>query len=820
MNNKLIFLILFLVSFSVSAFAQQAVDVTPNNPNTNNALTCSVYGGYIPDSYVWKVNGNQVSDLTSNTVPASRTLKGQTWSCDAIVNFGSGVLRSIGTDSVTISNTAPTLNPIPNAVVAVGTQFSYQVTASDIDSPNDALTYSIVSSPSSSISISSTGVISFTPLSVGIYSVTVSVTDSSGASATQAFTITSNSAVNTPPSFTTTGVPTGTVGILYTYDANATDPDGDPLTFSLVSAPVGMTIDSVTGIVSWIPSAAGVYNPITVGVSDGFVTVTQIYSINVGSIVGNQPPVFTSTPITIGTVGVPYVYDADAFDPDGDTLTYNVVGPVWMQIVSATGVIFGTPSLPGTYPITVEVDDGTNPTVTQPYTITVSSSGSFTVIASANQTSGNLPLTVSFSSVSSGGFGTVTYMWDFDGDFAIDSNNQNDVFTYLSPGTYFATVYASDSFGNSAQDTVQIDVTSTGVLAAFIVPDTTSGVRPLSVFFDSAVSGGTQPYSYAWDFNGDTVIDSAFSFDFYTYTPAGTYNVTLTVTDNLGVVSTDSVLITVLPQGPSITTTSCPDGEVDKSYTCDINAAGTGTLTYSLVTRPAGMTINSATGVISWTPTDDGPFSFRVRVTDPNGLTAERTYTIDVNDNKVQDGDLVVSSIKFLEDSFNQGGTVTAVVSLDNQGDIDAKDLIVTMSVEDLGVTTSTGKFTVKDGDKESKTLTLELPSQVVGDDYLVKFTIKNKDVSITKYKQITINGAKSVASSTTSNVPSNMQVNYQPSITSYQPTSSKAKTNWSGIWFMVVVLLLLFALVVYLARTVLKENKEDAVRITALDEF
>jgi hypothetical protein len=38
---------------------------------------------------------------------------------------------------------------------------------------------------------------------------------------------------------------------VYTYQVVAEDPDGDPVTFSLASAPPGMTIDSKTGIITW-----------------------------------------------------------------------------------------------------------------------------------------------------------------------------------------------------------------------------------------------------------------------------------------------------------------------------------------------------------------------------------------------------------------------------------------------------------------------------------------------------------------------------------------------------------------------------------------
>ncbi|MCH8003110.1 MAG: lamin tail domain-containing protein [Nanoarchaeota archaeon] len=68
----------------------------------------------------------------------------------------------------------------------------------------------------------------------------------------------------------------------YTYDVDATDPDGDVLTFSLLTSPSGMSIDSSTGVISWTPilSQVGVNN-VTVNVSDGSLTETQSYNITV-----------------------------------------------------------------------------------------------------------------------------------------------------------------------------------------------------------------------------------------------------------------------------------------------------------------------------------------------------------------------------------------------------------------------------------------------------------------------------------------------------------------------------------------------------------
>ena len=60
---------------------------------------------------------------------------------------------------------------------------------------------------------------------------------------------------NRPPLFTSTPVIDANVNTSYTYQAAATDPDGDSITFSVVSGPQGLKIDPTSGSVTWSPTA-------------------------------------------------------------------------------------------------------------------------------------------------------------------------------------------------------------------------------------------------------------------------------------------------------------------------------------------------------------------------------------------------------------------------------------------------------------------------------------------------------------------------------------------------------------------------------------
>jgi len=88
--------------------------------------------------------------------------------------------------------------------------------------------------------------------------------------------------VNHAPVITSTPITTATVGVLYTYDVEATDPDGDTLTYSLTTGPKGMIIETATGLVTWTPDSnqTGKHN-ISVEISNESKKTTQNFTITV-----------------------------------------------------------------------------------------------------------------------------------------------------------------------------------------------------------------------------------------------------------------------------------------------------------------------------------------------------------------------------------------------------------------------------------------------------------------------------------------------------------------------------------------------------------
>ncbi len=129
-------------------------------------------------------------------------------------------------------------------------------------------------------------------------------------------------------------------------------------------------------------------------------------------------------------------------------------------------------------------------------------------------------------------------------------------------GVYNIKIYAVDDLSPDLQ-TLELTVNPGPVAlhATCSNVDPASGEAPLTVAFAAAASGGSGAYTYTWDFNDNTPIDykNYNKNTDHTYSAAGTYVSTITVTDvNTGETDTATCpAITVKPQQPHTITGTC-----------------------------------------------------------------------------------------------------------------------------------------------------------------------------------------------------------------------------------------------------------------------
>jgi cellulose biosynthesis protein BcsQ len=157
--------------------------------------------------------------------------------------------------SVTPTNDPPTARD-DKIVTQEDTPATIDVLANDTDVDNELITISdVTQGRSGSVRKNDDGTLTYTPNAnfSGTDSFTYTVTDKEGAKDTAVVKVEVGSA-NDPPVITSKPVTEALVGVLYTYNVKATDPDkDDKLTYSLVSQPAGMRIDPQTGLIQWMP---------------------------------------------------------------------------------------------------------------------------------------------------------------------------------------------------------------------------------------------------------------------------------------------------------------------------------------------------------------------------------------------------------------------------------------------------------------------------------------------------------------------------------------------------------------------------------------
>jgi PKD repeat protein len=241
--------------------------------------------------------------------------------------------------------------------------------------------------------------------------------------------------------------------------------------------------------------------------------------------------------------------------------------------------------------------------------------------------SGTAPLTVNFTNATTGDVSS--YAWDFDGNAVIDSTEQNPSHTFQDAGTYTVTLMATGPGGSTlARATISVENPPQPPSADFTF-NPNGGEAPVQVQFTNASTGSG--LTYAWDFDGDSVVDSTEENPTHNFTTAGTFNVSLAVRDpqNQSDSTSKSITITapvvqapvanfsLAPSNGSaplvVTFTNESTGDIS-SYAWDFTTDGT----VDATTANASNTYNTA-----------GTFTVTLTVTGAGGSnSATRTVTV------------------------------------------------------------------------------------------------------------------------------------------------------------------------------------------------
>ena len=269
-------------------------------------------------------------------------------------------------------NVAPRLAPIGNKTVDEETAMSFTAAASDSDLPANGLTYSLINAPAGASINPATGVFTWTPTEAqgaGTYAISVRVTDNGSPAlfAEETVTITVNE-INVAPKFNAVGNQSVDEETPLGFTAGAVDSDlpANALTYSLVDAPAGASINPTTGAVSWTPTeaqGAGSYN-LSIRVTDnGAPALSNVQAVTVVVREVNKAPVAGATGATGNEDSlIPLTLSASDADLPANTLTYTIVKSPANGTLSGSGAnLTYTPNanFNGTDSFTFKVSDGT-----------------------------------------------------------------------------------------------------------------------------------------------------------------------------------------------------------------------------------------------------------------------------------------------------------------------------------------------------------------------------------------------------------------------------------------------------------------------------
>jgi YVTN family beta-propeller protein len=402
----------------------------------------------------------------------------------------------------------------------------------------------------------------------GSLSIGLTVTDSNGVtsapSSVLSLVVYSDPLVSSP-----VALPSGAdLGQTVTFSAAASLGSGD-YTYSWTVSQAGLgCASSISNTLTCVPTVVGNDYVVSVVVTDSnHNTSVRAFSaaFNVSGDPGVTTPTATATSLDAGqsiTLSTIPTLTTSRTQGSGSVSYYWAGLPAGCQSSNASSIEC-TPASAGVYSVTVSITDSNGMNVTShPLALVVSGKlQSVSVTASAGTMDSGQLLVVDASAT--GGSGSYTYSWSHLPTGCTSANSPTLECSPVVSATSEFTVYVNVTDSNSAVETGTVSVTVQPALTMTLAANRTSALIDTgSVVFTATVAGGSSPYTYTWYLNGTAVTNTADQFVMGT-SHAGTYLVTVSVKDAVGVtVSAGAAILTVSSPPATTQTTSSSTNSV------------------------------------------------------------------------------------------------------------------------------------------------------------------------------------------------------------------------------------------------------------------
>jgi VCBS repeat-containing protein len=607
-----------------------------------------------------------------------------------------------GTASATV---AVTVNAVNDAPVATGdvavtdedTKVTVNVLGNDGDVDGDSLTVTAASAAHGTVTINGDGTLIYAPTANynGADTISYSISDGKGGTASASVSVTVNSVNDAPVAKNDTATVNEDSVVRIAVLANDSDVDGDKLSVTGASAEHGTVIVNKSGTIDYMPGTN--YNgpdTITYTVSDGNGgTSTATVSVTVNP-VNDQPTAGGDTAVTDEDIPVIINVLANDGDIDGDALSVTGASALHGGVtINGNGSLTYTPSANYNGPdtITYTISDGHGGSATAAVAVTVNSVND-TPVAGNDAVSVDEDNGITFGVLSNDSDVdndalTVTGATAGHGDIIVNSNN---TLTYVpNPnfnGTDTVTYTIDDGHGGTATAMVTITVNPVNdppiAISDFAVTDEDTALNIDVLGNDSDVEGDALSVTEASAANGTVTINGDGTLH---YAPNANFHgadtINYTVSDGNGGTDTATVVVTVnsvndVPVANADAATVNEDGLVRIAVLANDMDVDGDQLTVTGASAVNGTVVVNPNNTIDYFPNADfyGTDRITYAVSDGHGGTATATVTVTVN--AVNDGPTANGEAWFV--TTDAVATIGANRLLANDSDRDGSPLQIT----------------------------------------------------------------------------------------------------------------------------------------------